>query len=105
MTVPPNLVLVRHADGTVAVYSHLEHGGVRVVVGQHVSAGDTLAASGNSGYTGNMPHLHFSIHGCTSLPGFAADPQCPAVPIVFANPEPDPRGPLEVDHVYRAGAH
>jgi murein DD-endopeptidase MepM/ murein hydrolase activator NlpD len=102
MTVPPNLVLVRHDDSTVAVYSHLMHDGVRVQVGQVVAAGDTLALSGNSGYTGGFPHLHFSIHACDRLPGFSAAPDCPAVPMTFANARPRILGPLITHLTYRA---
>ena len=38
-TAAPNLVFIRHADSTVAVYSHLKQFGVRVGVGQVVAAG------------------------------------------------------------------
>jgi murein DD-endopeptidase MepM/ murein hydrolase activator NlpD len=103
-TATPNLVLVQHDDSTIAVYSHLLQHGVVVRVNQVVHAGDTLAFSGNSGYTANMPHLHFSVHACESLPGFVADPQCPALPLTFANPIPRPAGPLLVGQTYRAGA-
>jgi murein DD-endopeptidase MepM/ murein hydrolase activator NlpD len=102
-TATPNLVLVQHADSSIAVYSHLQQFGVRVRVNQVVSAGDTLALSGNSGYTANTPHLHFSLHACESLPGFVADPQCPALPLTFTNPIPHPAGPLLVGQSYRAG--
>jgi murein DD-endopeptidase MepM/ murein hydrolase activator NlpD len=103
-TATPNLVLVRHDDSTIAVYSHLEQYQVRVRVNQLVAAGDTLALSGNSGYTANQPHLHFSLHACMSLPGFVADPQCPALPVTFVNPIPRPPGPLLVGQAYRAGS-
>ncbi len=101
-TARPNLVLIRHDDSTVAVYSHLMHDGVRVQAGQVVVRGDTLALSGNTGYTANHPHLHFSIHACESLPGFATQPQCPALPMVFRNAEPQPDGPLVQGSSYRA---
>jgi murein DD-endopeptidase MepM/ murein hydrolase activator NlpD len=103
MNAQPNLVFIQHPDSTVAVYSHLKQFGVRVVEGQVVAAGDTLALSGNTGYTANMPHLHFSIHQCASLPGFAEPPRCPALPITFANAIPFEDGPLRVDRVYEAG--
>lgn len=102
-TARPNLVFIRHADSTVAVYSHLMHNGVRVQVGQVVAQGDTIALSGNTGYTDNNPHLHFSIHACASLPGFAAVPGCPALPTVFNNAEPPPTGPLLQGTSYRSG--
>lgn len=55
-----NNVYVEHADGTVAMYSHLRQGGVAVSVGQLVRAGDLLGYSGNTGYS-NRPHLHFEV--------------------------------------------
>jgi murein DD-endopeptidase MepM/ murein hydrolase activator NlpD len=55
-----NLVAIRHADGMVTVYRHLEFRSVVVAVGQKVGRGDFLAYSGA---TGNVdparPHLHF----------------------------------------------
>ena len=50
-----------------------------------------------------MPHLHFSIHRCTSLPGFADPPLCPALPTTFSNADPFEQGPLRVDRTYHAG--
>lgn len=55
-----NNVYVEHADGTVAMYSHLRQGGVAVSVGQLVRAGNLLGYSGNTGYS-NRPHLHFEV--------------------------------------------
>jgi len=98
---PPNLVFIQHPDGSMDVYSHLMHDGVRVEVGQHVEAGDVIALSGNTGYTDNHPHLHFSIHACRSVPGFADGPLCPALPVTFRNAEPQD-GVLLQAHVYTA---
>lgn len=56
-----NYVMIKHADGTVAEYAHLQAGGVRVAVGDKVKAGDFIALSGNSGYT-TGPHLHFFVY-------------------------------------------
>jgi murein DD-endopeptidase MepM/ murein hydrolase activator NlpD len=95
----PNLILVRHEDSTIALYSHLRQNGLLITTGQQVNAGDPLAYSGNSGYTGGVPHLHFSFHACASLPGFVPDPQCESLPITFANTEPNPNG-LIVGHTY-----
>ncbi len=102
-TARPNLVFIRHADSTVAVYSHLMRNGVRVLVGQVVAQGDTIALSGNTGYTDDHPHLHFSIHACASLPGFADVPSCPALATVFSNAEPPPSGPLQQGVSYKSG--
>ena len=55
-----NYILIRHADGTIANYAHLQKGACRVVVGQKVKAGDRIGASGNSGFS-TGPHLHFAV--------------------------------------------
>jgi len=56
-----NEVFVRHDDGTAALYIHVQQGGVAVQVGERVSAGQRIAASGNAGFTGGLPHLHFEV--------------------------------------------
>jgi murein DD-endopeptidase MepM/ murein hydrolase activator NlpD len=101
---PPNLVFIQHPDGSMDVYSHLMHNGVRVSLGQLVEPGDTIALSGNTGYTDNHPHLHFSIHGCTSVPGFENGALCPSLPVTFRNAEPQD-GVLLQAHVYTAGPY
>ncbi|MGH8122926.1 MAG: M23 family metallopeptidase, partial [Rudaea sp.] len=55
-----NNIRIVHADGTMAVYAHLELESARVQVGEHVHGGQTLALSGDTGYT-TGPHLHFCI--------------------------------------------
>lgn len=55
-----NYVLIRHSDGTVANYAHLQKGSSTVKAGQTVEAGDRIALSGNTGFTSG-PHLHFSV--------------------------------------------
>jgi murein DD-endopeptidase MepM/ murein hydrolase activator NlpD len=55
-----NNVRIAHADGTMAVYAHLQLESARVQVGDTVRAGDVLALSGDTGYT-NGPHLHFAV--------------------------------------------
>jgi murein DD-endopeptidase MepM/ murein hydrolase activator NlpD len=55
-----NTILVLHGDGTVAVYTHLAPGGMRVAEGDRVSRGQPLAASGQTGFAG-APHLHFTV--------------------------------------------
>jgi murein DD-endopeptidase MepM/ murein hydrolase activator NlpD len=99
---PPNLVFIQHEDSSVDVYSHLMHNGVRVVEGQVVNVGDTIALSGNTGYTDNYPHLHFSVHACESLPGFASPAVCPALAVTFRNAIPQDVVLLQ-GHIYTAG--
>jgi len=55
-----NLIFILHADGTIARYLHLKHGGVNVDVGDRVAAGDLIGFSGNTGYS-HDPHLHFDV--------------------------------------------
>jgi len=55
-----NYVLIRHADGTLGHYCHLQRGGVLVKVGQSIAAGDAIAHSGNTGFSSG-PHLHFCV--------------------------------------------
>ena len=53
-----NYVLIHHSDGTFGYYAHIQYAGAKVLVGQVVHKGDTIAVSGNTGYT-RGPHLHF----------------------------------------------
>ena len=55
-----NYVLIRHDDGTLGHYCHLQKNGVLVKVGQSVAAGDAIAHSGNTGFSSG-PHLHFCV--------------------------------------------
>ncbi|UUV36403.1 M23 family metallopeptidase [Amycolatopsis roodepoortensis] len=51
-------VRIRHDDGTVTVYGHINDYGVRV--GQRVEAGQVIAEVGNKGIS-TGPHLHFEV--------------------------------------------
>jgi murein DD-endopeptidase MepM/ murein hydrolase activator NlpD len=51
-------VKVRHADGTVTLYGHVNT--TLVSVGQRVMAGDQIATMGNRGNS-TGPHLHFEV--------------------------------------------
>jgi murein DD-endopeptidase MepM/ murein hydrolase activator NlpD len=55
-----NYILVKHSDGTLGHYVHLQKGGVRVKIGQRVEIGDWMALSGSTGYS-TGPHLHFAV--------------------------------------------
>ena len=55
-----NLIRIVHDDGSMALYAHLKENGVYVRVGQHVSVGQQIALSGNTGYSSG-PHLHFCL--------------------------------------------
>jgi hypothetical protein len=56
-----NRVIIRHDDGTFALYWHLAHNGVEVKVGQKVKEGERIALSGNTGFSAT-PHLHFMAY-------------------------------------------
>ncbi|KUG58882.1 M23 family metallopeptidase [Nesterenkonia jeotgali] len=55
-----NHVIVRHDDGTAAVYAHLRNSSLRVQVGQRVNPGDQLGEVGNTGNS-SEPHLHVHL--------------------------------------------
>lgn len=56
-----NFVVVLHDDGTTGEYYHLQKNGVLVETGSHVTAGQKIALSGNTGHT-TVPHLHFAVY-------------------------------------------
>lgn len=80
-----NLITIEHADGTVALYSHLTLNGVHATIGQSVLAGDAIGQSGDTGNTGGLPHLHFSLHPCGALPGLPGTGDCASIPANFRN--------------------
>lgn len=51
-------VLIRTEDGDLQIYGHLDK--VMVRTGEHVSAGDMIGLSGNTGHSSG-PHLHFGL--------------------------------------------
>lgn len=61
-------VRVRHEDGTITVYGHINR--ALVDVGQEVSVGEVIAEVGNRGRS-TGPHLHFEAH---SADGEKLDP-------------------------------
>ena len=76
-----NWVKIRHADGTLAAYSHLHS--VLVAVGQRVQAADIIGLAGNSGQTGGVPHLHFHLSACSE------PVSCGTLPVTFRNADPN----------------
>jgi uncharacterized protein YjbI with pentapeptide repeats len=56
-----NYVVIRHDDGTYALYGHLRYRGVDVEAGQRVESGERIGASGASGDRTVAPHLHFAV--------------------------------------------
>jgi murein DD-endopeptidase MepM/ murein hydrolase activator NlpD len=57
-----NYISIKHNDGSVANYWHLQKDGVIVNVGDTVQSGQWIALSGNTGYSA-FPHLHFEVQG------------------------------------------
>ncbi len=55
-----NYILVKHSDGTLGHYVHLQKDGVKVKVGDQVQAGQFIGLSGNTGHS-TGPHLHFAV--------------------------------------------
>jgi murein DD-endopeptidase MepM/ murein hydrolase activator NlpD len=55
-----NHIIIKHSDGSVAQYWHLQLNGTLVNVGDTVQQGQAIALSGNTGYTA-FPHLHFQV--------------------------------------------
>lgn len=57
---PNNWVALRHEDGTLGYYLHIQKQGSRVKQGDFVAQGQVIAASGNVGNS-MLPHLHFHV--------------------------------------------
>lgn len=73
------LVRVLHADGSMALYAHLQSGSLSARPGQAILAGQVLARSGNTGHS-TGPHLHFAVQAniglaLASIPFRMAGPQ------------------------------
>ena len=56
-----NHIIIRHTDGSEAMYWHLQKDGVLVNVGDSVLQGALIGYSGNTGYSA-FPHLHFQVY-------------------------------------------
>jgi murein DD-endopeptidase MepM/ murein hydrolase activator NlpD len=56
-----NRVVIRHRDGTMAWYAHLQKGSATVSVGDSVTWGSIIGLCGTSGRSGKVPHLHFEV--------------------------------------------
>jgi murein DD-endopeptidase MepM/ murein hydrolase activator NlpD len=80
-----NVVIVMHEDSTYLRYVHLTTNGALVGSGQHVTQGDTVGLSGNSG-SGAAPHLHFDVTNTNIGRGDQT------IPFDFKNTIPHPIG-------------
>jgi murein DD-endopeptidase MepM/ murein hydrolase activator NlpD len=59
-----NYIIIKHFDGSEAMYWHLKKEGVLVNMGDTVLQGQHIGYSGNTGYTA-FPHLHFQVYDAT----------------------------------------
>ena len=56
-----NVISIRHADGSVAIYYHMKTGSLTVKhIGDEVAEGEYLGVVGSSGFSA-APHLHFEV--------------------------------------------
>lgn len=51
---------LQHTNGEFSQFCHLKHKGALVKSGEKVKAGQTIALSGNTGFS-TAPHLHFQV--------------------------------------------
>jgi hypothetical protein len=72
-----NCIAILHANNTVSIYGHLKQNSLKIKQGDHVSAGQEIAAVGVSG-SSFLPHLHFEMR--TSIAASAE-----GVPSYFSN--------------------
>lgn len=73
-----NYLRIRHEDGSMGVYLHLQNGSLQVKVGDWVALGAPLGRSGNTGNS-TGPHLHFAVQ--RQVGGLME-----SVPFAFAEP-------------------
>jgi hypothetical protein len=55
-----NCIAIKHLNGSVSIYGHLKHKGMKVKVGDNVKAQQPIAQIGVSG-SSFFPHLHFEV--------------------------------------------
>jgi hypothetical protein len=55
-----NYIIIQHADGSTAIYGHLQQNGALVQHGDSILQGQEIGLSGNTGYSA-FPHLHFQV--------------------------------------------
>jgi murein DD-endopeptidase MepM/ murein hydrolase activator NlpD len=82
-----NYLFIRHADGEISGYFHIQHNGALVKVGDQVKQGQAIALSGMTGQT-TLPHLHFLVFNSE---------QTASIPISFQEVE---RGVPLAGHFY-----
>ena len=83
-----NHVRILHADGTMALYAHLDLASVNVRPGGRIRAGQQIARSGNTGFSSG-PHLHFAVQANVGM-------QLVSLPFKFRSAEGAPVVPQEM---------
>lgn len=56
-----NYVAINHGDNTVALYSHIRKGSLKVGEWTEIEQGEEIAETGLNGWIGEIPHLHFQV--------------------------------------------
>ncbi len=76
-----NTVIIDHGHGLFTQYLHLKISSVTVLEGDIVRAGQTIALSGNTGFS-STPHLHFQVQNALgqSLPARFVDVRGTGIP-------------------------
>lgn len=65
-----NIIEIDHGDGTIGHYQHLQKGfakSIGVYVGMDILQGQPVGITGESGWVGPTPHLHFMVYRSASL--------------------------------------
>lgn len=55
-----NYITLKHSNGELSQYCHLQHNSAFVKLGDKVKTGQPIALSGNTGFS-STPHLHFTV--------------------------------------------
>lgn len=84
-----NYIIIKHDDGTMAMYGHLKQNGVRVTLGKRVYKHQLIGYSGNTGYSSG-PHLHVHISAIKSFTQGST-----SVPFVFSSKKGRISSPIE----------
>ena len=59
-----NYITIQHRNNEYSQYVHLKHKSITVKKGERVKQGQSIALSGNTGYS-TTPHLHFQVFTVT----------------------------------------